>query len=109
MRIIFSGGDKLQTRNQVPCLQRLRSRGCEIRAHQGQRLHAMVLMTERGMLLGSTNFTTASQRNMERGVVLSGLGEDAMLAEQGWFDRQFGRGAKFTDGMGEPTPPSPSR
>ena len=90
-------------------MQQLRSKGCEIRALQGQRLHAKVLMAERGMLLGSTNFTTASQRNVERGVALYGLGEEIRLAEQSWFDHLFGRGVKFAEGMGEPTPPSPVR
>ena len=109
VRLIFSDRDRAQATNQAPALQQLRGRGCEIRSHKGQRLHAKWLMTERGILLGSTNFTSASQRNMERGVVLTGLSEAEMLAEQGWFERLFDNAAKFTAGIGEPMPPSPAR
>ena len=109
MHIVSSGRDKMQAKNQAPRMQQLSSRGCEIRAHQGQRLHAKWLMTERAILLGSTKFTKASQSNVERGVVLTGLDEETIASQQHWFDRLFKGGAKYTDGMGDPMPPSPAR
>ena len=109
VRLIFSSRDRKLAPNQIPCLQQLRSRGCEIHEHKGSRLHAKWLMTERGVLLGSTNFTGASQSNVERGVLLTGLTEREMRAEQGWYEQLFESGTKFTAGIGAPIPPSPVR
>ena len=109
VKLVSSGRDKGLTSNQAPRLQRLRGCGCEVKAHKGSRLHAKVLRTERAVVIGSCNFTAASQTNEERGVVLEGLGEQEMLSQVSWFDRLFEAAAKFTDGIGEVLPPSPAR
>ncbi|CAK0865466.1 unnamed protein product, partial [Prorocentrum cordatum] len=109
VRLVFSGRDKALTNNQGPRLQRLRACGCEVRAHKGSRLHAKVMMTEREIVLGSCNFTTASLSNVERGVSLQELSEGAVLEQKEWFEQLFEAAALFKDGIGEVVPPSPAR
>ena len=109
VRIVFSGRDRGLTNNQGPRLQRLRACGCEARAHKGSRLHAKVLMTEREIVIGSCNFTTASLANFERGVRLQQLSEQELIAEKEWYEKLFEAAAPFKDGIGEVVPPSPER
>ena len=97
------------TNNQGPRLQQLRSRGCEVRAHKGSRLHAKVLTAEREIVIGSCDFTSASQANAERGVRLQELSEETVLAQKEWFEKLFGAAVPFKDGIGEVVPPSPAR
>ncbi|CAK0840013.1 unnamed protein product, partial [Prorocentrum cordatum] len=108
-RLVFSGRDKALTNNQGPRLQRLRACGCEVRAHKGSRLHAKVMMTEREIVLGSCNFTTASLGNVERGASLQELSEETVLEQKEWFEQLFEAAAPFKDGIGEVVPPSPAR
>ena len=109
MKLTFSLRDKGTTNNQVPRLQRPRSSGCEVRGHKGSRLHAKVLMTEREIVIGSCNFTTASQANTERGVLLHELAEEVLLVQKHWFEGLFDAAAPFTEGIGAAVPPSPAR
>ena len=109
VRIVFSGRDRALTNNQGPRLQRLRACGCEVRWHKGSRLHAKVLMTEREIVIGSCNFTTASLANAERGVRLQELTEAELLAEKEWYEQLFEAAAPYKDGIGEVVPPSPER
>ena len=109
VNLMYSGKDKQLTYNQAPKLQRLRSSGCGVRAHQGNRQHAKVLMTEREMILGSCNFTTASQGNIERGVLLQDLAEEVLLAQKQWFEGLFDAAIPFMEGIGRAVPPSPAR
>ena len=109
VRLVFSGRDRGLTSNQLPRLQRLRGCGCEVRAHKGSRLHAKVLMTEREIVIGSCNFTTASLANAERGVRLQELSEAELLTEKEWYEQLFEAAAPFKDGIGEVVPPSPER
>ena len=80
-----------------------------MRAHKGSRLHAKVLMTEREIVIGSCNFTTASFANTERGVRLQELTEAELLAEKEWYEQLFEAAVPFKDGIGEVVPPSPER
>ncbi|CAK0832649.1 unnamed protein product, partial [Prorocentrum cordatum] len=100
VRLVFSGRDKALTNNQGPRLQRLRACGCEVRAHKGSRLHAKVMMTEREIVLGSCNFTTASLGNVERGASLQELSEETVLEQKEWFEQLFEAAAPFKDGIG---------
>ena len=108
-RLLFSGRDKGLTNNQGPQLQRLRSRGCDVRAHRGSRLHAKLLLTERLTVVGSTNFTEASQSNVERAVIVSGLHVNMLNAERKWFEDLFEAASRFTEGYGEAIPATPPR
>ncbi|CAK0835569.1 unnamed protein product [Prorocentrum cordatum] len=101
VRLVFSGRDKALTNNQGPRLQRLRACGCEVRAHKGSRLHAKVMMTEREIVLGSCNFTTASLGNVERGASLQELSEETVLEQKEWFEQLFEAASPFKDGIGE--------
>ena len=109
VQLVFSGRDKNTTNSQIPRLQQLRACGAEVRAHKGSRLHAKVLLTEREILIGSCNFTSASQANVERGVRLQDLSEATAIAQKEWFGRLFGAAQPFTDGIGAAIPPSPAR
>ena len=109
VKVLFSFKDKGTTTNQGARLQTLRGRGCEIRGHRGSRLHAKVLMTEREMILGSCNFTTASMNNVERSVLLQELSEETLVSQRDWFEQLFDAAIPFMEGLGEAVPPSPQR
>ena len=106
---MLGGRDQCLTNDQGPRLQRLRGCGCEVRGHKGSRLHAKVLMTEREVIVGSCNFTSASQDNVERGVLVQELAEETLLGQKDWFERLFDAAIPFTEGLGEVVPPSPER
>ena len=89
MRVLFSAKDKGQTNNQLPRLQRLRACGCAVHGHQRTRLHAKVLIMERRVVVGSCNFATASQSNVECGVALLNLPEAVAIERREWFERLF--------------------
>ena len=109
VRVLFSGRDKALANNQTPRLQRLRACGCEVRAHKKSRQHAKVLLTERAVVLGSCNFTSASMANTERGVLLRGLPEEELISQRQWYEQLWEAAAPFRDGIGEVVPPSPER
>ena len=109
VKLVFSAQDKSLTRNQAPRLQRLRACGCEIRAHRPGRLHAKVFLSDAGSVVGSTNFTEASQQNTERGVLIPAELEEFQRIEREWFEKVFSLSPKFLDGLGEAIPASPQR
>ena len=109
VKLMFSGRDKGLTNNQGPRLQRLRSCGCEVRAHKGSRLHAKVLLTEKEIVIGSCNFTSASLANAERGARLAELSEQELVGQKQWYDALFEAAVPFKEGIGEVIPPSPVR
>jgi hypothetical protein len=109
VKLFFSYNDRLQTKNQIAQLQVLRSCGCSIRAWRGCRMHAKWLLTERVLILGSCNFSTCSQRNVERGCRISGLGADEIADEAAVFDQYFELCSPFEEGLGVPAPLSPQR
>ena len=60
-------------------------------------------------MIGSTNFTEASQQNEERGVIVDGHMAVLLEDEARWFDGLFEHAPKFWDGLGEPLPATPPR
>ena len=109
MRLMFGGRDWGLTSNRDPRPQMPRGCRCEVRALKDSRLHATALMTEREVVIGSCNFTAASQGNTERGVLLHELAEETLLGQKDWFERLFEAAIPFKDGLGEVVPPSPER
>ena len=109
VKLVFSLQDKALTRNQAPRLQRMRACGCEIRAHRPGRLHAKVLLTDAGSVIGSTNFTEASQQNTERGVLIPASLAEFQQGEREWFEKIFSLAPKFLYGQGEALPATPQR
>ena len=109
VRVLVSGFDLDLSESQGLQLERLKSCGCEARAYFERRLHAKVLMTEREIVIGSCNFTTASLANTERGVRLQELTEAELLAEKEWYEQLFEAAVPYKDGIGEVVPPSPER
>ena len=109
MRLMFGGRGWGLTNNRGPRLQMPRGCRCEVRALKDSRLRASVLMTDLEVVIGSCNFTTASQSNTERGVLLHELAEETLLAQKAWFEQLFEAAIPFKDGLGEVVPPSPER
>ena len=66
-------------------------------------------MTEREVIIGSCNFTAASQGNIERNVLLQDLAEEVLLAQRHWFEGLFDAAIPFMEGIGRAVPPSPAR
>ncbi len=60
-------------------------------------------------MVGSTNFTEASQSNVERAVIVSGLHDNMLNAERKWFEDLFEAASRFTEGFGEAIPATPPR
>ena len=60
-------------------------------------------------MVGSTNFTEASQQNTERGVLIPAELEEFQRLEREWFEKVFSLAPKFLDGLGEAIPASPQR
>ena len=90
-------------------MQELRAKGCDIRAWALGRLHAKWMIADDVIVVGSCNSTESSQNNLERGVRLRRLTAEAIGEEIATFDAYFERGVRFTDGLGCPAPPTPSR
>ena len=72
-------------------------------------MHAKWLIADDVLVVGSCNFTEASQRNLERGVRLRALPAEEMADEVEQFDSYFERCTRFAEGLGYPIPPTPSR
>ena len=83
--------------------------GCEVRAWKKGRLHAKWLIADAVLVVGSCNFTEASQANLERGVRLLGLPAGEIAEEIADFEAYFIQCTKFVEGIGVPLPPSPAR
>ena len=66
-------------------------------------------MTDREVIVGSCNYTDASQSNVERGAAARLLPEAAVIQQKEWFERLFEATGKFNDGLGEAMPPTPPR
>ena len=82
---------------------------CDVRAWKKGRLHAKWLIADAVLVVGSCNFTEASQANLERGVHFLGLPAREIAGEIADFDAYFTQRAKFVEGIGVPLPPSPAR
>ena len=106
---MFSHQDRTLTRNQMLRLQELRSVGCDVRAWTRGRMHAKWLIADAVLVVGSCNFTEASQTNLERGVRLRGLPAEEVAEEIADFEAYFDQCQKFAEGIGIPLPPSPAR
>ena len=104
VKLIFSDRDRGLTRNQEPRLQQLRAAGAEVRAHTAARLHTKWMLADSTLVLGSTNFTEASQGNVERSVAIARLPREQLAAEAAWYDRLFAVSAVYTSGIGARTP-----
>ena len=110
VKLMFSGGaDRNLTRNQTMRLQELRQLGCDVRAWTKTRMHAKWLIADAVLVVGSCNFTEASQTNLERGVRLRGLPAEEIAEEIADVEGYFDQCTKFAEGIGVPIPPSPMR
>ena len=110
VKLMFSGGaDRNLTRNQTLRLQELRQLGCDVRAWTKTRMHAKWLIADAVLVVGSCNFTEASQTNLERGVRLRSLPAEEIAEEIADFEAYFDQCTKFAEGIGVPIPPSPMR
>ena len=70
-------------------------------------MHAKWLLTESVLILGSCNFTAASQANVERGCRITGLSAEELADEQAIFDQYFEQCSPFEEGLGVPSPSTP--
>ena len=61
------------------------------------------------MVVGSNNFSEASQQNNERGVRLRNVPTDEVQDERDRFDFHFARGITFEGGYGRPLPRTPQQ
>ena len=64
------------TRNLIPAVIRLARHGVKVRLLLRRRQHAKALLTDKALVLGSTNWTDAAQHNVERGAALRLFGAD---------------------------------
>ena len=87
----------------------LRQLGCDVRASTKTRMYAKWLIADAVLVVGSCNFTEASQTNLERGVRLRGLPAEEIAEEIADFEAYFDQCTKFAEGMAVPIPPSPMR
>ena len=88
-----------------PRLQLMRTSGTEVHWHRAARLHAKWLMADSTLILGSCNFTEASQRNLERSVRLE-FGAWMQGELEAEYDVLFHGGERFVEGVDEASPPS---
>ena len=67
VRVIFDRNmfNSNQTKNQRPAAIQMRANGVQVRTGPSGRVHAKVLLTDSITMLGSTNWTNASQHNEE--------------------------------------------
>ena len=94
--MLVSWRDNWFPADQLPLLQLVRASGVEIRGHRAARLHAKWLLADSTLILGSCDFTEASQQHLERGVRLEldgGLREE----QEAEFDDLFRTGERFTE------------
>ena len=77
VRVIFDRNmfNSNQTKNQRPAAIQLRANGVQVRTGPVGRVHAKVLLTDSVIMLGSTNWTAASQQNEEWTVAIEPTGE----------------------------------
>ena len=109
VQLMFNNSDKSLTRNQTLRLQELRGVGCDVRSWRNGSLHAKWLITDAVIVVGSCNFTEASQSNLERGVRLRGLPAGEIAEEIADFEAYFTQCTNVVQGLGVPLPPSPER
>ena len=102
---LSAGGNRSVTANQRPRLQLLRASGVEVRGHKAARLHAKWMLADGFLILGSCNFTEASQRNLERNVRLE-LGSAARELQEAEYDALFQQGEEIVEA---PPPPGMRR
>ena len=108
VRIVISGMDNNGTcRNQQACLQRLRQCGAEIRLLGGRRQHAKVCIADRALILGSCNFTQASQHNNERNIYIPHMPDALYQSETDAFNQVFHSSAEFVGSVGVSIPATP--
>ena len=72
-------------------------------------MHAKWLIVDAVLVVGSCNFTEASQAYLERGVRLRGLPAAEVAEEIADFEVYFDQCQQFAEGIGVPLPPSPAR
>ena len=72
-------------------------------------MHVKMLLCDVGLVIGSTNFTEASQQNEERGVIVDGHMSTLLEDEVRRVDGLFERAPKFWEGLGDPLPATPPR
>ena len=73
------------------------------------RLHSKVFLAPGVMIMGSTNFTHASQQNMELSVMIRGFTEEEWQSRIAWFDNLFDNSPEWDGGIGTRIPPTPQR
>ena len=73
-----------------------------------RRLHAKLAITDTGLIVGSTNWTNASLRNVERGVLLR-LSEAAHAAEVANFDAIWDASREYDGKSDNDVTPGPPR
>ena len=61
------------------------------------------------LIVGSCNFTEASQRNVERGVRITNLPKDEVEAEAEVYEALWKLAVPYAEGFGEPMPRTPHR
>ena len=109
VKVMFSQQDRNQAKNQQSQLQALRACGCDVRGWSGTRMHAKWLIADGVFIVGSCNFSEASQRDLERGVRILGLPAEDLADEVETFDGYFERCSVFAEGLGFPLPSTPLR
>ena len=73
----------------------LTGRNIPVRLYSKTRLHAKVLLADSEQMWGSSNWTDASLRNVERSVALK-LSSEELAVEQAWFEGLWGDSRSFT-------------
>jgi len=71
-----------QTKNQRPAAIQMRANGVQVRTGPSGRVHAKVLLTDAVTMLGSTNWTNASQHNEEWTVAIEPNAAGVALAAE---------------------------
>ena len=61
------------------------------------------------VIVGSTNFTGASQANVERNIRLSSVPAATLAGEIAWYDSVFDAAVDHSEGLGTRIPATPPR
>ena len=100
VKMLYSHQDRRSCKNQSQCCQELVAAGCHVRGHKGPRCHAKWILGDDVLVLGSTNFSNASQLNVERGVRMRGVPPADLDHMRKQFDDMFEGAHVFESGVG---------
>ena len=88
-------------------MQQLHQCGAQVRLYGVRRQHAKILIADRELIMGSCNFTMASQHNNERNVYFPHLLEALFQSETEAFNQVFNASSEFAGSIGVSIPATP--